>query len=149
MKTLGPNSPLVPILMQGVIETSNLANKQQLLAMLQQAMQPNPQVEQMKQAEFQLQAGLIQAQTNDLASRAQKQMAEAQQVAVETQLLPEEIKAKQIAALSTNLQAGEADDREFERRVKVADLMLKEKNIDLKEQDLMQNREIVKMQMQK
>lgn len=149
MKTLGPDSPLVPILMQGVIETSNLANKQQLLAMLQQAMQPNPQAEQMKQAEFQLQAGLIQAQTNDLASRAQKQMAEAQQVAVETQLLPEEIKAKQIAALSTNLQAGGEDDKEFERRVKVADLMLKEKNIDLKEQDLMQNREIVKMQMQK
>lgn len=149
MKTLGPDSPLVPILMQGVIETSNLANKQQLLAMLQQAMQPNPQAEQMKQAEFQLQAGLIQAQTNDLTSRAQKQMAEAQQVAVETQLLPEEIKAKQIAALSTNLQAGGEDDKEFERRVKVADLMLKEKNIDLKEQDLMQNREIVKMQMQK
>lgn len=149
MKTLGPDSPIVPILMQGVIETSNLTNKQQLLGMLQQAMQPNPQAEEMKQAEFQLQAGLIQAQTNDLTSRAQKQMAEAQQVAVETQLLPEEIKAKQIAALSTNLQAGGEDDKEFERRVKVADLMLKEKNIDLKEQDLMQNREIVKMQMQK
>lgn len=149
MKTLGPDSPLVPILMQGVIETSNLGNKQQLLAMLQQAMQPNPQAEQMKQVEFQLQAGLIQAQTNDLTSRAQKQMAEAQQVAVETQLLPEEIKAKQIAALSTNLEAGDSDDKEFERRVQVADLLLKEKNIDLKEQDLMQNREIVKMQMQK
>ena len=149
MKTLGPNSPLVPILMQGVIETSNLANKQQLLQMLAQAMQPNPQQQEMEQMQLQLQAGLIQAQTADLSTKAQKQQAEAQKTAVETQLLPEEIKAKQIAAISTNLQAGDADDKEFERRVKVADLMLKEKNIDLKEQDLVQNREIVKMQMQK
>lgn len=149
MKTLGPESPLVPILMQGVIETSNLANKTQLLAMLQQAMQPNPEVQQLQQITQELQAGLLQAQTNDLNSRAQKQAAEAQQVMVETQLLPEEIKAKQIAALSTNIDAGNSDDKEFERRVKVADLMLKEKNIDLKEQDLMQNREIVRMQMQK
>ena len=147
MKTLGPDSPLVPILMQGVIETSNLANKQQLLQMLAQSMQPNPQQQQMEQMQMQLQAGLIQAQTADLSTKAQKQQAEAQKTAVETQLLPEEIKAKQIAAISTNLQAGDADDKEFERRVKVADLMLKEKNIDLKEQDIMQNREIVKMQM--
>jgi hypothetical protein len=149
MKTLGPNSPLVPILMQGVIETSNLANKQQLLQMLAQAMQPNPQQQEMEQMQLQLQAGLIQAQTADLSTKAQKQQAEAQKTAVETQLLPEEVKAKQIAALSTNLESGDADDKEFERRVKVADLLLKEKNIDLKEQDLMQNREIVKMQMQK
>lgn len=149
MKTLGPESPLVPILMQGVIETSNLANKTQLLAMLQQAMQPNPEVQQLQQITQELQAGLLQAQTNDLNSRAQKQAAEAQQIMLETQLLPEEIKAKQIAALSTNIDAGSSDDKEFERRVKVADLLLKEKNIDLKEQDLMQNREIVRMQMQK
>jgi hypothetical protein len=147
MKTLGPDSPLVPILMQGVIETSNLANKQQLLQMLAQSMQPNPQQQEMEQMQMQLQAGLIQAQTADLSTKAQKQQAEAQKTAVETQLLPEEIKAKQIAAISTNLQAGDADDKEFERRVKVADLMLKEKNIDLKEQDIMQNREIVRMQM--
>jgi hypothetical protein len=133
--------------MQGVIETSNLANKQQLLQMLAQAMQPNPQQQQLQEMQMQLQAGLIQAQTADLTTKAQKQQAEAQQVMVETQLLPEEIKAKQIAALSTNLQAGDADDREFERRVKVADLLLKEKNIDLKEKDMQQNADIVKMQM--
>ena len=147
MKTLGPDSPLVPILMQGVIETSNLANKQQLLQMLAQAMQPNPQQQQLQEMQMQLQAGLIQAQTADLTTKAQKQQAEAQQVMVETQLLPEEVKAKQIAALSTNLQAGDADDKEFERRVKVADLLLKEKNIDLKEKDMQQNADIVKMQM--
>ena len=53
------------------------------------------------------------------------------------------------AALSNNLDAGTADDKEFERRAKIADLMLKEKSINLKEMDIAQNAEIVKLQMNK
>jgi hypothetical protein len=148
MKTLGPDSPITPILMSGIIQNSSLPNKTSLLQQLQQAMQPNPQAQQIEQMQIQLQAGLLQAQTADLAAGAQKKQAEAQQTMVETQLMPEESRAKLVAALSTNLKTGEGDDKEFERRVKVADLMLKEKNIDLKEKDMVQNAEIVKMQMQ-
>lgn len=147
MKTLGPDSPLVPILMQGVIETSNLANKQQLLAQLAQAMQPNPQAQQMQQVAEQVQLKTAEAQINDLTASAMEKQARAQKIAVETQLLPEEMRTKQIAALSTNLDAGSQDDKEFERRVTVADLMLKEKKIDLQEKDMQQNQRIVNMQM--
>jgi hypothetical protein len=147
MKTLGPDSPLLPILMQGVLETSNLANKTQLLQQLAQAQQPDPQAQQMQMQQAQLQMGLVAAQTADLNTKAGKQQAEAQQIAVETQLEPEVVKAKLVAALSTNLDAGQGDDREFERRVKVADLLLKEKTLNLKAVDSAQNREIVKMQM--
>jgi hypothetical protein len=147
MKTLGPDSPLVPILMQGVLETSNLANKSQLLQMLAQSQQPNPQQQQMQMQQAQLQMGLVVAQTADLNTKAAKQQAEAQQTMVETQLEPEVVKAKLVAALSTNLQVGEGDDKEFERRVKIADLLLKEKTLNLKAEDSQQNREIVKMQM--
>ena len=147
MKTLGPDSPLVPILMQGVLETSNLANKTQLLQQLAQAQQPDPQAQQMQMQQAQLQMGLVAAQTADLNTKAGKQQAEARQIAVETQLEPEVVKAKLVAALSTNLDAGQGDDKEFERRVKVADLLLKEKTLNLKAVDSAQNREIVKMQM--
>ena len=147
MKTLGPDRPLLPILMQGVLETSNLANKTQLLQQLAQSQQPDPQAQQMQQQQMQLQMGLVAAQTADLNTKAGKQQAEAQQIAVETQLEPEVVKAKLVAALSTNLKEGEGDDKEFERRVKVADLLLKEKTLNLKAVDSEQNREIVKMQM--
>ena len=147
MKTLGPDSPLLPILMQGVLETSNLANKTQLLQQLAQSQQPDPQAQQMQMQQAQLQMGLVAAQTADLNTKAGKQQAEAQQIAVETQLEPEVVKAKLVAALSTNLKEGEGDDKEFERRVKVADLLLKEKTLNLKAVDSAQNREIVKMQM--
>jgi hypothetical protein len=147
MKTLGPDSPLVPILMQGVLETSNLANKTVLLKQLAASQQPNPEQQQMQQKTQELQMGLVAAQTADLNSKAGKQQAEAGLAQVETNYYPQEIQAKLAAALSTNLKDGEADDREFLRRAKVAELLLKERDVALKEEDSASNREIVKMQM--
>ena len=149
MKTLGPDSPLVPILMRGVIETSSLANRKQLITMLEQQMQPNPEQQKMQEMQQQLQFGLVQSQINDFNSQAQKQTAEAQKVSIEAQFIPQEVQAKLAAALSTNLDQGTADDKEFERRAKVAELLIKEKNVDLKMKDMEQNKEIVMMQMQK
>lgn len=146
MKTLGPDSPIMPILMQGVINNSSLPNKTALLDQLAKASQPNPEAQQLQQVQTQMQMGLLQAQIADLNSKAQKQQAEAQQVMVETQLAPEESKTKRVAALSTNLSNQNGTD-DFEKRIKVADLMLKEKAINLKEQDSAQNAEIVRMQM--
>jgi hypothetical protein len=147
MKTLGPDSPIMPILMQGVINNSSLPNKTALLQQLAQSSQPNPEAQQMAQMQTQMQMGLLQAQIADLNTKAQKQQAEAQQVIVETQLAPEESKTKRVAALSTNLSNQNGTD-DFEKRAKVADLMLKEKAINLKEQDSTRNAEIVKLQMQ-
>ena len=67
--------------------------------------------------------------------------ARAQKYTVEAQLEPEVVKAKMAAAISTNLQAGNADDAEFQKRAKIADLMLKEK-------DIQSNERIAMMQMQ-
>jgi len=146
MKTLGPDSPIMPVLMQGVINNSSLPNKTALLEQLAQASQPNPEAQQLQQVQTQMQMGLLQAQIADLNSKAQKQQAEAQQVMVDTQLAPEEAKTKRVAALSTNLSNQNPND-DFEKRAKVADLMLKEKAIDLKEQDSARNAEIVRLQM--
>jgi hypothetical protein len=149
MKTLGPDSPIVPILMQGVIGNSSLPNKQALLAQLQESMKPNPEAQQAQQMQQQLQAGFITAQTNDLNSKAGKQQAEAQQTQTETLYYPQEVQAKLAAALSNNLKPGEEDDKEFARRAKISELMFKEKELDLKEKDMAQNFDIVQMQMQK
>lgn len=148
MKTLGPDSPILPILMQGVISNSSLPNKNGLISQVAESMKPNPQAEQMQMMQQKLQADLISAQTNDLNSKAGKQQAEAQQIVVETQLLPQEVQAKLTAAISTNLSAGSADDKEFERRAKLSELMFKEKELDLKEKDITQRFDIVKMQME-
>lgn len=149
LKTLGPDSPIVPILLQGVLANSSLPNKNALMAQVEQSMQPDPQQQQVQQATLQMQMQKAQADIAKVVSEVEVNKSNATKNMVETQLMPEETKAKLAAALSNNLDAGTADDKEFERRAKIADLMLKEKSINLKEMDIAQNAEIVKLQMNK
>jgi len=59
---------------------------------------------------------------------------------IEAQLEPKVVEAKMAAALSSNLQAGTADDVEFQRRAKIADLLIKQ-------EDIQSNERIAQMQM--
>lgn len=146
LKTLGADTPITPILLAGVIENSSLPNRQQLLQQMAEAMQPDPQAQQMAQMQQVAQIETVKAQIADLNASAQEKQARAQKTIVEAQLAPEETKAKIVSALSTNLSET-PDDKAFKQRVEIADLMLKEKNLDIKQQDMAQNKEIVNQQM--
>jgi hypothetical protein len=141
LQTLGPDTPVLPVLLKGIIGNSSLSNRAELIATLDQMSQPSPEQQQMQQMAQQMQMEQSQATTASLQARAQRDQAEAQKTVVETQLLPEELKAKVISSLSTNIE-GDNQDREFEKRAKIADLMLKEKDINNKGK-------IVELQMQK
>jgi hypothetical protein len=125
IQTLGAQSPLTPVLMQGVVKNSSLSNKEQMLAQMAQMSQPNPQQQAMAQQAAEMEARLKAAET------ALKE-AQAEKARVEAQLAPEETKAKIISALANNLDdQNEAAD--FERRAKIAELMLQEREIDSNE----------------
>lgn len=147
LQTLGPDTPVLPVLLKGIIGNSSLSNRGELLQALQQMMQPNPEQQQAQQMQMQAQMATVQAQLAELQAKSQKLMAEAQQIQVETQFYPQEIQAKLAAALSNNLEAGAEDDKEFERRARIADLMLKEKEVNLKERDIDSNERITMAQM--
>jgi formaldehyde-activating enzyme involved in methanogenesis len=141
LQTLGPDTPVLPIILKGIISNSSLSNRAEMEMALEQMSQPNPEAQQMQQMAQQMQMEQAQAQTASLQARAQRDQAEAQKTVVETQLLPEELKAKVISSLSTNIE-GDNQDKEFEKRAKIAELMLKEKDINNKGK-------IVELQMQK
>lgn len=147
LKTLGPDTPITPILIMGVIENSSLPNRQALLEQLAQAMQPDPQQQQVAQMAQVVQLKTAEAQIADLTASAQEKTARAQKTLVEANLAPEETKAKIVSALSTNLSES-PDDKAFKQRVEIANLMLKEEGLNIKKQDLAQNKEIVNLQMQ-
>ena len=142
MSTLGPNSPIVPLLLQGIVEYSSLPNRESLLQQLQQLTQPNPEQQQAQQQATQLQLADAQATVQEKQARAQKAVAEAQKVTIEAQLMPEEVRAKIVNAATQNLPNNDdSAEREFQRRIKIAELMLKE-------EDIKSNENIAKMQME-
>jgi len=142
LKTLGSDNPITPILIQGVIANSSLPNKNGLLQQIAQATAPNPQQQQMQQMAIQLQMQDAQSKVEKTMSEVQVNKTIAAKNVVDIQTKPQETQAKLMTAISTNLP--NEDDKiaaEFDRRVKIAELMLKEADMD-------QNLEIVKQQMQ-
>ena len=138
LQTLGPDSPVLPLVLKGIIKGSSLSNKEELSAALDQMNQPDPAQQQMVMAQQEAQIGLLQAQIAELQGRAQESqanaqesLAKAQKTSVETQLMPEKMRIDVIQASSTNLSNETTDD--FERRLKLANIILKERELKTKE----------------
>lgn len=147
LQTVGQDSPIYPLLITAVIDNMGLANREELITQIKQMAQPDPQAEQNAAMQQQAQMAQIQAQVAVMQSQAQKYQAEAQKTTIEAQLEPQVVQAKLAAALSNNLDAGTADDKEFERRAKIAELMLKEEEVKIKQADIASNERISRMQM--
>jgi hypothetical protein len=108
----------------------NLSNREELLAALQQAMQPNPQAQQMTMQTQQAQMQFQQAQTAVLTSQAQESQARATKLAAEAAAVPEELEIDRINAITRNLREGDQEDKEFERRMRVAETMIKKQQVE-------------------
>ena len=134
LQTMPADSPLYLSLIQSIIDNMNLSNREELIAKLTEASQPNPEAQQAAQAAQQVQLEFQQSQTNALNGQAAESQARAQKLAVESQAIPVELENARLKAVTTNLQAGDQDDKEFERRIKVANTLLKEREIAVKEQ---------------
>jgi hypothetical protein len=139
MSTLGPESPVVPILMRGILENSSLSNREEMIAQLEQANQPSPEQQQMQA----MQQQLLQLQLEEQQAKNQKLQSETNYNNVKAELEPEKVKGMMIAALTKNSE--EAD--EFGQRVKIAELALKEADIGEKAKDRESNERISMAQM--
>lgn len=135
MQTLGPSSPITPVLLQGIIQSSSMSNREEIIATLKQMSEPNPEQAQIQQVTQQLQIQTAQAQLQKVQAEAALAMANAQQAGVETQLMPVEL---QIKAAEAQSKANGPDA--FTQAEKIA-------NLNLKQADIISNERIAQMQM--
>jgi hypothetical protein len=130
LQTLGPNTPVLPIILKGIMANSSLSNRYELIEMLDKMSQADPQAQQMQQMQQQMAMQLAQAQIAVQTTQAEQNKAEAQKLMTEAQLMPIELQAKSMAANTKNLPTDDAlASKEFDKRVKIAELMLKEADI--------------------
>jgi uncharacterized phage infection (PIP) family protein YhgE len=141
LQTMQQDSPLYPVLIQSIIDNMNLSNREQLIATMQQASQPNPEAQKMAQLAQQSQLEFQQSQTSALQAQAQESQARAEKYMVEAQLQPQEMEIKKIEAITKNLEKGNEDDKEFERRLKIADIALKERDLNIRDREFVSARE--------
>lgn len=143
LQTLGPDTPVLPIILKGIVANSSLSNRMELMQRLDAMGQVDPEAQQKQQIQEQLAMQAAQAQIAVNTTQAEQNRAEATKIMIDTKLKPLEVQAKIQQGLTANLP-NQADmaSREFDKRVKVAELMLKEADIKNKSK-------IVELQMSK
>jgi hypothetical protein len=130
MSTLG-QSPITPVLLQGIIQGSSISNREEIIAKLQEMSQPDPMQQQMQQIAMETamaELQKVQAEAAKAAAEAAKAQAQAQAIPVDTQIRAVEAQSKQ-----------QGSDP-FAQVEKVA-------NLALKEQDIASNERIAMLQM--
>jgi hypothetical protein len=141
LQTLGPNTPVLPIILKGIIANSSLSNRAEMEAALTQMSQPDPQQAQMQQMAVQMQMEQAQATTASLQAKAQKDTADAQKTMIEAQMAPQEMQLKAAETLS-KVNKPQKEMTDFEKRLKIGELALKER-------DITNRGKIVELQMKK
>ena len=134
LQTMQPDSPMYSQLIMSIVDNMNLANREELVASLQQANQPNPEAQQAQQAAQQAQLAFQASQTAALQGQATESQARAQKLAAEASVVPQELEIDRIKAVTANLKTGDADDKEFQKRLKISEQLLKEREVAVKEQ---------------
>ena len=130
LQTLGPQTPVLPIILKGIVSNSSLSNRFEMIAALDKMSQPDPQQQQVQQMQQQLAMQAAQAQISVSTTQAEQNRAEATKLMVEAQLMPQEVQTKNMAAMTKNLpNQDDQASKEFDKRVKIAELMLKEADI--------------------
>ena len=139
LQTMGQDSPMYPLLIQAIVDNMNLSNREEIIASLQQAMQPNPQAQEAQMQAMQMDMAQKQAMIEYTQAQTQEVVTRIQQNQVETELLPIDSETKRYAAVMKGM-GQDPTTEEFNQRAKIAELALKQREIETKE-------DIVQMQM--
>jgi hypothetical protein len=133
LQTMNPTSPAYPALVKSIIENMNLSNREDLIAILDKA--ANPSQEELERAQraqdaemkrIEGQADMYVAQAAELSSQARLNDAKAQME--QYNAVTDRIRA---AAVHTNRD--DQSEADFEKRLKIADLRLREKQVNIQE----------------
>lgn len=130
LQTMPQESPVYPVIMQSVIDNMNITNREDLIEQMVQAQQPNPEQQQMQQALAEEDRAFKNSQTAALTAQAAESNARAQKIALEARGVPVELETARIKAVASSQTASESD-KDFEKRMRLANLALDEKKLGL------------------
>ena len=128
LQMIPPESPAHGAIIKGIVDHLNVTNRDEIMQAIDQANQPNPeadqQAQQQQQEQHQAQMAIQQGQVALLQGQAAESQSRAEKYSVETQLMPDELALK---------YAEDEDSKAFERKARMGDLLLREQELQLKQ----------------
>lgn len=125
LQTMSAESPLYPVLIQSIIDNMNIANREELKTAMQQASQPSPEAQEAQRMTVEADLRFKGSQAAALEGQAAESAARAQKYAEETRIMPIEIALKNLPDDPT--------ERDFQNRLKLAETLLREREVATKE----------------
>ena len=110
----------------------HISNSEELIALFKESLEPSEEEKQAAEEARQAQLSMQQSQTNAFQGQANESNARAKKAETEAALLPQKAEIEKIEAITRNL--GDAEDKEFDKRIKIADTLLKERNVAVQEE---------------
>ena len=133
LQVVPPESPAHGAIVKGIIDHLNVTNREELIQAIEAGNQPDPQAQQAAQQAQQMQMAITQGQVQLLNAQAAESNSRAQKYNVEAQLAPQEVTLK----YSDQNNDG-AVDADFEKRIRLSELLLKERELENKEREGME-----------
>ena len=134
MQTMGQDSPLYAPLVMSVVEHMDIQNAEELIATMKKASQPTPEQQEAQQKQQQLAERQQMAQISVFEAQANESNARAAKYKVEAELEPRKVENERIDAVA-DVRDG-VTDKEFQRRLQIANTKLKEKDLNIKEKKI-------------
>jgi hypothetical protein len=151
LQTMPSDSPMYPMLIESIIENMNLSKREEMIARLRQSQQPTQEQQQMAQMQQQIaqqQAQLSLAKEQATAQALQAQAAEAtaraEKYRVESQVETFNAETQRIKAVASSTDK-DVNEKEFEKRMKLAELSLKKQKLDIDKEAKKAEDDMVKM----
>ena len=133
LQTMSPDSPAYAVLIESIVQNMNVANREEVVALLKQSREVSPEDQQAAQAAQQVAVDVQQGQADALQGQAAESQARAKKYDAESIAIPFKIQNDRIMAISNNLSDGDQDETNFKRRVEVVKLLQTDRKQDIEE----------------
>jgi len=133
LQTMSQESPIYPVMIKSIIENMSLSNRDELNALIDATMKPDPQQQQAAKAQADAAMGFQASQTAALEGQADESQARARKIATETRAIPVELENDRIKSIASVTRAEGELDKDTRAKLKIAEVMIKEKKVGIDE----------------
>jgi hypothetical protein len=130
LQTQQPGTPAHGAVVKAIIEHLNTSSREEILATIEQASQPNPAAQQAQQAQMQAQMALQAAQAQLLQAQAAESASRATKYNVEAQLAPRETVLKY-----SDMDKDGKVDTDFKRKIDLARMLMEEERFAIEKEE--------------
>jgi hypothetical protein len=126
---MGQDTPLYPLLVKAIIENMQVSNREELIALIDQAAQPDPEAQEAAKADLEAKLAFSLAQTKAMAGQGSESEARAAKIAAETKAIPLELENERVRSLAALAKVDNDLDRNDKYTLKMAETFVKEKSV--------------------